>query len=40
MRKTDSYEKKIIMYEFWHDYVNAKYGEKANLSHTDISLST
>ena len=22
---------KMVMYEFWHDYVNLKYGEKSNI---------
>ena len=32
---------KILMYEFWHDYVRSKYGEKAKLYYMDIvSLDT
>ena len=33
---------KILMYEFWYDYVKPKYSEKAKLCHvdTDISLHT
>ena len=27
---------KILMYEFWYDYVTPKYGEKAKLCYTDI----
>ena len=27
---------KILMYEFWYDYVKAKYGKKANLCYMDI----
>ena len=38
-KNADTCERKIIMHEFWHDYVNAKYGEKAKLSYTDFSLS-
>ena len=26
---------KILMYEFWHDYVKSKYDEKAKLCYTD-----
>ena len=26
---------KILMYEFWYDYVKWKYGEKANLCYMD-----
>ena len=26
---------KILMYEFWYDYVQPKYGEKANLCYID-----
>ena len=26
---------KILMYEFWYDYVQLKYGEKANLCYID-----
>ena len=26
---------KIVMYEFWHDYVKPKYAEKAKLCYTD-----
>ena len=26
---------KIIMYEFWYDYVRPKYGEKAKLCYMD-----
>ena len=26
---------KILMYEFWYDYVKPKYGEKAKLCYTD-----
>ena len=27
---------KILMYEFWYDYVKPKYGEKAKLCYMDI----
>ena len=27
---------KILMYEFWYDYVKPKYGEKAKLGYMDI----
>ena len=27
---------KILMYEFWYDYVTPKYGEKAKLCYMDI----
>ena len=27
---------KIVMYEFWYDYVKSKYGEKAKLCYMDI----
>ena len=27
------------MYEFWHDYVKPKYGEKARLCFVDIDMS-
>ena len=26
---------KILMYEFWYDYINPKYGDRAKLSYTD-----
>ena len=26
---------KILMYEFWYDYINPKYGEKAKFCYTD-----
>ena len=26
---------KIVMYEFWYDYLKPKYGEKAKLCHMD-----
>ena len=26
---------KILMYEFWYDYINPKYGDKAKLCYTD-----
>ena len=26
---------KILMYEFWYDYINLKYGDRAKLSYTD-----
>ena len=26
---------KIVMYEFWYDYVKPKYGKKAKLCYTD-----
>ena len=26
---------KVLMYEFWYDYVQPKYGEKANLCYID-----
>ena len=26
---------KILMYEFWHNYINPKYEEKAKLCYTD-----
>ena len=26
---------KTLMYEFWHDYMKPKYGEKAKLCYTD-----
>ena len=26
---------KILMYEFWYDYVKPKYGKKAKLCHMD-----
>ena len=25
----------ILMYEFWHDYINPKYGDRAKLCYTD-----
>ena len=32
---------KIVMYEFWYDYVKPKYGEKAKLCYMDtVSLYT
>ena len=27
---------KILMYEFWYDYVKPKYGDKAKLCYMDI----
>ena len=27
--------RKILMYEFWYDYINPKYGDKAKLCYTD-----
>ena len=27
---------KIVMYEFWYDYLKPKYRDKANLSYIDI----
>ena len=29
---------KILMYEFWYDYVKLKYGEKAKLCYVDTVL--
>ena len=29
---------KIVIYEFWYDYVKPKYGEKANLSCLDKDI--
>ena len=26
---------RILIYEFWYDYVTPKYGEKTNLCHMD-----
>ena len=26
---------RILIYEFWYDYVKPKYGEKTNLCHMD-----
>ena len=26
---------KILMYEFWYDYINPKYGDRAKLCYTD-----
>ena len=26
---------KILMYEFWYDYINLNYGDKAKLCYTD-----
>ena len=26
---------KILMYEFWYDYINPKYGHRAKLCYTD-----
>ena len=26
----------ILMYEFWYDYINLKYGDRAKLCYTDI----
>ena len=26
---------KTLMYKFWYDYINPKYGDKANLCYTD-----
>ena len=31
---------KIVTYEFWHDYVKPKYGEKAKLCYMDIDNFT
>ena len=28
---------KIFMYEFWHDYIKPKYGDRANLCYTDVN---
>ena len=30
---------KILMYEFWYDYVKPKYGEKAKLCYMDTDSS-
>ena len=30
---------KILMYEFWYDYVQPKYGEKVNLCYMDTDSS-
>ena len=30
---------KILMYEFWYDYVKPKYGEKAKLHYMDTDCS-
>ena len=29
---------KIVMYEFWYDYVKPKYGEKAKLCYMDAGV--
>ena len=29
---------KILMYEFWHDYIKPKYGEIARLCYLDTSV--
>ena len=29
---------KIVMYEFWYDYVKPKYGEKSKLCYMDTVL--
>ena len=29
---------KIVMYEFWYDYVKPKYGEKAKLCYADTNI--
>ena len=29
---------KILMYEFWYDYLKAKYGEKAKLCYVDTGI--
>ena len=29
---------KIIMYEFWYEYVEAKYGERAKLFYMDTDI--
>ena len=29
--------RKVIMYEFWHDYVKPKYGEKVKVSYMDTT---
>ena len=26
---------KVLMYKFWYDYINPKYGDKAKLCNTD-----
>ena len=32
---------KMLMYEFWYDYVKPKYGKKSKLCHIDtVSLHT
>ena len=31
---------KILMYKFWHDYVNSKYGEKGKLCYMDTDSFT
>ena len=28
---------KILMYEFWYDYINPKYGDRAKLCYTDTN---
>ena len=30
---------KILMYEFWYDYVKSKYGKKARLCYMDAVIS-
>ena len=30
--------RKILMYEFWNDYVKQKYGEKVKLCYMDICV--
>ena len=29
---------KILMYEFWYDYINPKYGNRAKLCYTDTDF--
>ena len=29
---------KILMYEFWYDYVKPKYGEKAKMCYMDTNI--
>ena len=31
--------RKILMYEFWYDYINPKYGDEAKLCYTDTDSS-
>ena len=31
---------KVVMYEFWYDYVKPKHGEKANLCYMNIDSFT